>query len=348
MSADLAARLERQLEFLKADPENAVLLADCANLALATGKPDEARSLLERALALRPGEAALRYNLAYAHMLAAKYAEAKELLTPLAAEMPQAALLLIRAHHHLGELEPAIELAERHVTAHPEDAEVVGQLAMLYLDAGDLVKARAWADRGIAEKRKIPEAYCSAGFIALGDEDEARARELMDKALELNPQSGRAWTGKGVAALFAGDLAAAESALRRATEHLPDHIGTWQALAWSQILRGELDAAEASFRKAYQIDRTIGETHGGLAIIELLRGQGSRAQRRADTALRLNPHSLAGQYAKLLLEVKDEPGRAAGVRRILGSQRALRAGTLLDVVSRHAARIGAKRPREGR
>jgi len=186
----IAARLERQLEFLKADPDNALLLADCANLALAAGKPDDARALLDRALVLNPGDATLLYNLAYAHMLARRYREATEVLAPLADRMPQAALLLIRAHHHLGELQPAIELAERYVTAHPEDAEIVGQLSTLYLDAGDLVKARAWADRGIAEKRKIPEAYCSAGFIALGDEDETRAGELMEKALEFSGDPG--------------------------------------------------------------------------------------------------------------------------------------------------------------
>ncbi len=102
------------------------------------------------------------------------------------------------------------------------------------------------------------------------------------------------------------------------------------------MLRGDLDGAEASFRKVYELDRTFGETHGGLAMIELLRGAGNRAQRRADTAL--DPGSLSGQYAKLLLEAKTDAARGAGIRKILASQQSLRGGSLLDMVSRHAAR----------
>lgn len=329
--------LERRLAQLATDPDNVYLLADCAELSLAAGKVPEAISFLERALALRPGEPALRYNLAYALMLLGRPAEAKEQLLPIASQMPQAALLLVRAHHHLGELPEALALAEAHAAAHPDSAEACGQLAMLHLDANDFDKARAWAEKGLALPGGSPEAYCTAGFVALGDEQEGRASELLDKALELNPRSGRAWAGKGLAAMFEGDLAAAEIALQRAVEHLPGHIGTWHALAWCQILRGELDAAEASLRKAYELDRSFGETHGALAVLQILRGAGSGARRRAETALRLDPASFAGRYAKLLLEAKDERARNEGVRAILASQRTLSGGTLLDLAARRAA-----------
>jgi hypothetical protein len=61
-------------------------------------------------------------------------------------------------------------------------------------------------------------------------------------------------------------------------------------------------------------------------------------QRRADTALKLDPRSFSGQYAKVLLEAKSEQARAEGVRRILASQRALRGGTLVDMVARQAGK----------
>ena len=366
------ARLERRLEYLKADPENLNLLAECADLSLELGRRDEARALLERGLALKAADpylrarlamvklsggdvagaleilealvkggetaAALRYNFAYALMLAGRYAEAKEQLALIAAEMPQAAMLLVRAHHHLGELEEAIRVAEDYATAHPEDAEVSGQLAMLYMDADDFTKSRAWADKALALKQKMPEAYFTAGFLALGDEDEERAEELLARAIELDPRSGRAWAGKGLAAMLRGDLGAGEEALARAVQYMPQHIGTWHALGWCQILAGALDKAEASFRKAYDLDRTFGETHGALAVLELMRGAGNRAQRRADTALRLDPQSFSGRYAKVLLEAKNDEMRAEGVRRILSSQGALRGGTLLDMLARHAGR----------
>lgn len=371
---EAAARFEQRLGFLAADPQNLNLISECADLALELGRPGEAKELVERGLTLKPedphlrarlagahlssGDVAgaieildalvktgvdapeVRYNLGYALMLAGRHGDAKQVLGE--AGIPQAELLKIRAHHHLGELDEAIKLAEDYATAHPEDAEVIGQLAMLYLDADDFMKARAWADRAVSEKKKTPEGYATAGFIALGDEDEARADELLSKALELNPRSGRAWAGKGLAAMLAGNVAAGEEALQRAVQHMPTHIGTWHALAWCQILRGKLDAAEASFRKAYDLDRAFGETHGGLAVLQILRGEGNRAQRRADTALKLDPGSFSGQYAKVLLESKSEQARAEGVRRILGQQKALRGGTLVDMVARQAGRHRGK------
>jgi len=367
-----SAALARHLDFLAADPENAPLLAQCADLALEAGRAEEARGLIERGLALKPEDPyfkaklanvrlalgdmagavevleglvqggqtapALRYNLGYALMHVGRYAEAKEHLAAAAGEVPQAAMMLVRAHHHLGELEEAIRAAEKYADTHPEDAEVSGQLAMLYFDDDDLTKARAWADKALALRRKTPEAYFTAGFLALGDEDEKRAQELLGQALELNPKSGRAWAGKGLALMFGGEFAAAEEALERAVEHMPQHIGTWHALGWCQMMRGELDAAEASFQKAYELDRAFNETHGALAVIEILRGKGNRAQRRADTALRLDPNSLSGQLAKALLDSGGDAARAEAIRRILASQQALGGGSLLDLAARHAAR----------
>ncbi len=370
---ETSARLEQRLGFLAADPQNLNLISECTDLALELGRAGEAKQLAERGLELKPDDPYLkarlasarlasgdvagaldilepllkagvdapevRYNLGYALMLAGRYADAKAALGEVA--LPAAALLRVRAHHYLGELDDAIKLAEDYATAHPDDAQVIGQLAMLYLDADDFPKARAWAERAIAEKKQTPEALFTAGFIALGDEDEVRAQELLDQAIELNPRSGRAWAGKGLAAMFGGDLAAGENALQRAVQHMPTHIGTWHALAWCQILRGDLDAAEASFRKAYELDRTFGETHGGMAVLQILRG-GSGARRRADTALKLDPRSFSGQYAKVLLEAKGEPERADGVRRILAQQRALRGGTLVDLAARHAGKARRK------
>jgi tetratricopeptide (TPR) repeat protein len=369
-SAEASARLERRLQFLAGDPQNLPLIAECADLALDLGRAGVAQALVERGLALKPedphfrarlasaklaaGDAGgaieileallkanvdapeLRYNLGYALMLAGRHADAKQVLGEVG--MPQAELLRVRAHHHLGEVDEAIKLAEQYATAHPDDAQVIGQLAMLYLDADDFTKARAWADRALTEGKSTPEAYFTAGFIALGDEDEERALELLGKALELNPRSGRAWAGKGLAGMFGGDLAAGEEALERAAQYMPTHIGTWHALAWCQILRGKLDAAEASFRKAYELDRTFAETHGGMAVLEILRGGGSRAQRRTATALKLDPGSFSGQYAQVLLEAQSEQARAEGVRRILAQQQALKGGTLVDLVARQQQR----------
>ena len=368
----VSSALERHLEFLAADTQNVRLLAQCAGLALEAGRAEEARALIERGLAQKPGDPhfkaqlanvrlalgdmegaigildglvrsgqtapALRYNLGYALMRVGRYAEAKGHLAAAAGEVPQAAMLLVRAHHHLGELDEAIRVAEGFADAHPEDAEVSGQLAMLYFDAEDMAKARAWADKALELPRKTPEAYFTAGYLALGDEDVERARELLGRALELNPKSGRAWTGKGLAEFFGGDAVAAEEALGRALEVMPQHVGAWHALGWCRILRRDLDGAQAAFDKAGELEPNSAETHGALALVDLLRGAGNRAQRRAGKALELDPESLSGQLAKALLEPGGEAARGAAVGRVLSSQQSFKGGSLLELASRHAAR----------
>src|SRR6185369_13658655 len=123
-----SAALTRHLEFLAADPDNLRLIAQCADLALEAGRAEEARGLIERGLALKPGDLhfkgrlanaqlalgdmegaigileellrageaapALRYNLGYALMHVGRYAEAKEHLAVAVNEVPQAAMML--------------------------------------------------------------------------------------------------------------------------------------------------------------------------------------------------------------------------------------------------------------
>jgi tetratricopeptide (TPR) repeat protein len=282
-------------------------------------------------LASDPDNAPLRYSVAYLLALAGRYSEAKEHLE----RLPEAGLLLARVHHYLGDVTQAISLAEAYAAAYPDDSRVAGELAMLYLDARELAKARAWVERAMAGEGRTAEALCSAGWLAIGEQEEDRAEALLDQALEQNPASGRAWVGKGLTAMLRGDLAAAEEPLARAAAGpMAMHVGTWLTLAWCQLLQGKLDAAEASARQAYTLERAFGETHGTLAVIEALRGEETRARRRADTALRLDPGSLGGRYALLLVEASSGEEHAKGVHDILASERLFSGGTLLEFVTK--------------
>src|SRR6266705_94305 len=66
---------------------------------------------------------------------------------------------------------------------------------------------------------------------------------------------------------------------------------------WCRMLRGDLDGAEASFRKVYELDRTFGETHGGLARSE------------EHTSELQSPYDLV---CRLLLEKKKNIQRGGG------------------------------------
>jgi Flp pilus assembly protein TadD len=72
-------------------------------------------------------------------------------------------------------------------------------------------------------------------------------------------------------------------------------------LGWIHIMRGNVLAAQLAFQRALAVDRTFGESHGGLAVIAVLQGQELNARTSIKRALRLDPQSMSAQYAQMLL-----------------------------------------------
>ena len=68
-----------------------------------------------------------------------------------------------------------------------------------------------------------------------------------------------------------------------------------------QILQNDLDGAKRSFEEALALDRTFGETHGGLAVVAVMSGKGVAAQPMVRRGLGLNPQSFSAQFAQSLL-----------------------------------------------
>src|SRR5258706_32140 len=149
-SAVLQARLGRIEVYLQQDADNLGLLDECVDLAFRLGKLQYARKRAERALALAPGDARFRfrlasvciaerrlddaerilselrsagtetpvvcYNLAYTYVLKGRDAEAAALLREILTAPgcpPEAETLLIRSLHGAGQVEEALEIAQR-------------------------------------------------------------------------------------------------------------------------------------------------------------------------------------------------------------------------------------------
>jgi Flp pilus assembly protein TadD len=81
---------------------------------------------------------------------------------------------------------------------------------------------------------------------------------------------------------------------------MPEHIGTWHILAWTYISLEDYPQALATFEKSYQLDRTFGETHGGLAVAHALLGDSQKADRHIKLAEKIAPDSFSVIYAKMV------------------------------------------------
>ena len=97
------------------------------------------------------------------------------------------ALTSSREQNANGDLEGAIDSANRAIDLEPWAAEPRAQLALLYEQAGDLVSARAAIEQAIARSREDWELYLAAARIAQEAGDEVNADANIDRAAALNP-----------------------------------------------------------------------------------------------------------------------------------------------------------------
>jgi tetratricopeptide (TPR) repeat protein len=333
-AAEAAApsRLDRLLPLLEADPANLSLLADAAETALSEQRPEVAAELLERYAAIAPlppsetnlaglaalqtrnygraaalfaelvdsgvDEPAVRFNLAWACAMDKQFDRALELLDDdLARALPQAAMLQVQLLHDRGEFDDAATRAREYVEIHPSYPPLMAAVSVLALDVEDEALAAACAAKG----GEHPDALTTLGTLALGEERATEALELFDRALDRNQHVPRAWVGRGLARLMTGQSPDAAADIDRGAEMFGDHLGSWIAAGWAHFVNKDLASARARFETALELDDTFAESHGSLAVLDLLEGNVEGAREKSEIALRLDRQCYSAALARSLL-----------------------------------------------
>lgn len=365
VQAALQARLSRLQGYLAQDAGNVQLLGDVADLQLQLGQWDDAKATLMTLLAAAPTDPTTRYRLAVAERALGRADAAQPLLAALVTEghahpavlqemarseaqlgrwdlvlqtlAPLDALVLppdeadtvrllrIRASHHLGDLQAALDEAGSWRRSRGAGLPTSGlaAIATLQLDAERLDDAAALVGSATPEQLAgSPELATAAGFVELSRGRADSARALFHRSAAQQPALGRAHLGLGLAAAHAGDLQRAVEALKAATAATPGHLGSWHALAWMQMLSQDYAGADASLRAALAQDANFGETHGGLALLAALRGDRHAAEQHLRTGTRLDPRGVNVMVARLVLEqgagALDARVLAPALQRFLG------------------------------
>jgi tetratricopeptide (TPR) repeat protein len=340
------SRLARLLGFLEADPDNLSLIEDAAACAYEEGELDAAGALIERyataaplTLRLRnlrgmvaisnqrfdlaaaefetllqenPADPGLRFNLAWSRAMLQDFAGAAELIDEqVVAVAPRAAALKIQSLHHQGRMDEALEVGRGYAERFPQNHEMMGALSAAALDSGDLAVAAAYANKA----RSDPEGLATLGMLELERNHPAEAGRLFDKALGADPHRARALLGKGMVRLAVGDTDAAISLIDEAAELFRTHLGSWVTSGWACLVNGDLVGARRRFEKAMSIDDTFAETHGALAVLDIMQSRMADARRRMDVALRLDRNCFSAALARmLLLQAEGKEATAERVR----------------------------------
>jgi tetratricopeptide (TPR) repeat protein len=333
-------RLKRLLSYVAADPTNAALRTDAAEQALDAGEPeiacqllaDQAKVLDERELNLLgvahmqarnfklaaetfeslisrgTEDPAVMFNLAWSLAMEKEFDRAIELLTGnVTSALAEAAMLRVQLLHQQGEFDAAAELARRYIEQHPNDPGLAAAVSVLALDVEDVDLARRCAEQA----GDHPDALSTLGTLALGDQHVGQAADLFDRALEKNQGIPRAWIGRGLAHLLTNDTEKATADIDRGAELFGDHIGSWIAAGWAYLIAGNLGEARQRFERALSIDDNFAESHGSLAVIDVLEGQEANADKRIAVATRLDKECFSAAFARTLLTARQGNPEAA-------------------------------------
>jgi predicted Zn-dependent protease len=114
---------------------------------------------------------------------------------------------------------------------------------------------------------------------------------------------------------------------------MPSHLGTWHALSWAQLVSDDVAGARKSMESAMEIDHNFGETHGGLAVIDIIENNKESAKERIKRALRLDKNSFAARFAQSLLLQESDPEKAQAIIKNIMSFQLSEGKTLQDTLA---------------
>lgn len=304
--AELRARLE-------SDPADATAWAVLARELRREGRADEARSLLEAALAADPDRIDLYTPLAATHAALGDDVAAERVLRDRIDRHPTsgAHLALARLRASRGDLDAALARYGLALTSFPNSAMLRGGRTELLLDLDLVEDARTELGRYRQVARQGPQAeYLQARLELSMGNPELALRRLDQVVKQLDSPSTQYWLGSALEAT--GDLAGAEEryllalraspddasaaidaarlaslrgdwrsvarAARLAVEHGPHESEGWELLADALAQLGEWEEAEKLARR--RLERFPEQAGSHVRLAEAL-----RAQRRLDEAL---------------------------------------------------------------
>jgi tetratricopeptide (TPR) repeat protein len=311
-------------------------------LALQEKRYEEAANLFAQVLA-EQNDPAVRFNLGFAQAMRGDFAAADAAIDQEAALSASAGpALKVRSLHKLERLDEALEVGATLLERRPDDARLAGALALAALDAERTDLAAAYAARA----GEHPDGLSTLGALALDGGDLAGSAALFDRALALRPEDGRALVGKGLSLLVEQDPRAVDY-LDRGADAFGDHLGSWIAAGWAYFSRGDMKASRARFERALELDDTFAETHGSLAVLDLVGGDIEGAKKRTQIALRLDPKCFSGALAQtLLLAAAGDAEKAERVRDLaLSAPIGADGRTLAQAIAMFGTRLGGSASR---
>ncbi|MBP2161158.1 MULTISPECIES: lipopolysaccharide assembly protein LapB [Asticcacaulis] len=276
--------------------------------ALRLDRFDDALEVFEVLFLALPDEAAIRFNLAWSATMLGNDRRAADVLDEATlSAVPGAAALKVQALHRQGLLEEALELGTGLAEQYPQDEGLLGALSLVAIDSQMPELALAYASKSAG----TAEGLSTLGMLTLQKNNIDDALNYFESGLSARPDSARNLLGKGLALMAAGNVHDGADYLDKSAAGFGNHLGTWIASGWAHFAKGDHAKARTIFEHALALDDTFSESHGALAVLDILDGNIAGARDRTETALRLDRRCFSGALAKSLLFAHDGDDESA-------------------------------------
>ena len=336
--------LENLLSF---DPDDAWSLDLLADIAVMKGNPDQAIENYRRLVALHPDSGEMRINLALG-LMTGDSNEARQVLNEAVAlgnGPPQAKQLIVVSAMKAGEWDEAIVAAETLVAEDPGNWDAFTLLGGAYLGKGDADKAREMFEEALKLNPGNPNAANNLARLELNAGNEAAARDLyeavlardssqttallslsaldyrqgkfqeaierMEVGLNKYPQDMALRLGLARLYLRTGQPSANLTLVYEAVEEQANHPLMLQVLGDSQSALGDFAAAEVSYKKAVSLVPESATGHYLLARTYAALDKFDRAHAQLERVIELEPDHFAASVMRIRLLRMDRQAEEA-------------------------------------
>jgi tetratricopeptide (TPR) repeat protein len=264
---DVAAAAALYRELIAGNPRHAQALHFLGLIEASGGRFREAAQLMERSLAVEPGNVGFLENYATALYLMGDYARALQIGDDgLRVNGHSASLLYTSAIalSRLGRLTESVERFDRLLAVQPRHVAGLNEKGSVLAKMGEDTPALASVESAIRIAPQFADAHLNRGNLLAKMRRNGEALAAFDQALALNPRLAKAWFGRG------------------------------------NVLR-ELDRPDealASYDRALAIAPDYAEAHGGKAVGLMEAGRLAEAAAAIDKAIELAPQ-IPGFYRTL-------------------------------------------------
>jgi tetratricopeptide (TPR) repeat protein len=245
-------------QVVERDPAHADALNLLGMLAHQARRNDAAVELLSRAVAARPGDGTIHYNLGIAYQVLGRLTEAADCYREALRLQPAHA----DAHHNLGDIE---------------------------LTQGDHAAAQASLEEAVRLRPDFAEAHNKLGVAYRGQRQADKAVAAFRRAAELQPQRVGFLSNLANLLTSQGRAEEAHQHYRQAARLEPTEAAHHSNLGNVLILLGRPDEAETCCREALRLNPKLANAHHNLAIARSLHGALDEALEVNARALDLDP-----------------------------------------------------------